>query len=349
MELNSVNLVRAREARLRKAAEDKSLFALAPEDVHRIDAMLVGEWGIDCPETGTTFDAALEAIRDREKAQRLERIMSATAAQLKATREDHLIAEMPIFEAIADAELLGLVSSRRRHVIIDSIATAIGLARYLDIRGHILDAGCHAGFLPIIASEFLPNTFVGIDPASEAIELGQSRLRNPERLSLVRGSIPWQTTRRFEMIVSINACPAATSERGAFVHNISALLDPGGIAVVVSPYWIDADVRQTRNQLKLAKLGFGLGDVMGGWGGMPPTFECDGYLVLVKGSANPFPNHVGTEMESDWNLFRAYANTVGIPARQKTQSFERANRRMSPLEYDGTIHSSSSAVTNERN
>lgn len=323
----SAELVLMREARLRQAAENKALFALSPRDLLRIDEMLVAEWNIDCPEIGTTFATALEAVRDRDKAHRLEQIMNTTAVRLENARVDHLKAEMPIFEAIADPELLGLVSSRRRHVIIDSIAVAVGLARYLGIGGPILDAGCHAGFLPIIAAEFLSNTFVGIDPAAGAIELGRTHLKDPERVSLVKAAIPWKGAQRFEMIVSVNACPAATSERGAFIRDFATLLEPGGVALVASPYWFDADVRQTRNQLKLAKLGFGLADVMGGWGGMPPSFECDGYLVLLKDAGRPFPLHVRTEMESEWNLFRSFANTVGIPARQKTQSFERAHRR----------------------
>ena len=45
----------------------------------------------------------------------------------------------------AHPELLGPVTSQRRHLLLDGIAAAIGLARYLGLDGDILDIGCHAG------------------------------------------------------------------------------------------------------------------------------------------------------------------------------------------------------------
>ena len=112
---------------------------------------------------------------------------------------------------------------------------------------------------------------------------------------------------------------------------ISGLLHPGGVAVVMSMGWVDANPDQLRRQLRVAGLGFGYADVAGGFGDIPAIFEAEGIVVLLKGGGSAYPRKIKPLMESEWRLFRDYANAPGRLPREKTQAFERGLRRDAAL------------------
>ena len=226
----------------------------------------------------------------------------------------------------ADEHVFGVVTSKRRHIIIDAVAMTISIARRLNITGPILDIGCHAGFLPDVASQFVDAEFMGIDPVVEAIQFGSRRLLSSGRVELVCASVPWQTERQFPMIVTVDACPSSRSDRGPFLAGVGKLLSRGGIALVISRYLLDPDPTPLRRQLKRADLGYAFADIVGGYGGAPTEFFVEGVLCLIKESPRQLPSKLQSHMQSDWSSFRNYANDPLTPDREKTQSFERAQR-----------------------
>src|SRR6185437_6259948 len=104
------------------------------------------------------------------------------------------------------------------------------------------------------------------------------------------------------------------------------LLRPGGVAFIVSRTFIEAPVALLRRQLRNANLGFAFADVVGGYGGAPTRFEAEGSLCLVKDKRQDLPARLSELMESDWPLFRRYANDPATSLHEKTQAYERAKR-----------------------
>jgi hypothetical protein len=127
-------------------------------------------------------------------------------------------------------------------------------------------------------------------------------------LNLVEAAIPWDTSARFDLVIAIDGMPQEAAKMGPYLRGLSELLNPAGIAVVVSSYWKNADVEVTRRQLRQARLGFGYADVVGGYGNVPPRFEASGFLVFLKGGTRQLPRQFRTLMESEWRRFQVYAN-----------------------------------------
>ena len=64
-----------------------------------------------------------------------------------------------------------------------------------------------------------------------------------------------------------------------------------------------------------------------GAGGVPPQFEAEGVVVLLKGGTQKLPLNVSELMESEWPQFRKYANASTTSPNEKSQCYERAKRR----------------------
>jgi SAM-dependent methyltransferase len=317
-----------REALLSKIQQDKSRVALTPEEVRRIDRQLATHWGIDFHPDDRSLVDLLDSLDDQVAADRFWNAHKAAAQEL-ARRASNTggRADAAVYDAIAHPEILGPVTSQRRHFILDAIAAGIGLIRNLYLTGDILDAGCHAGFIASIMAETLSRDVVGIDPSLPAIELARQHSAHSARVESIEASIPWETSRRFELIIAIDSAPNTEATAGAYLRGLANLLDTGGVAVIATPLWSEAGTT-SRKQMQKAGLGFGYGDVIGGLGGIPPEFGATPLLVLMKGSTTKLPlGNLQALMESEWHLFRDYANEPGTPMREKTQAFERAKRR----------------------
>ena len=309
----------ARDAVLRVVQEDKTSVALARKEVDALDRTLAEQWGIDFHEHGTLWDL-LRRAGDQDAVDHLRDLWDSisSGAELQDER---------FYNAMAHPELLGPVSSLRRHLILDVTALSIGLYRRLGLNGPILDAGCHAGTVASLVAEAIGREVIGIDPAEEAIEMGLGHPARHPLASLEPGAMPWKSDRRFDMVVSASAMPWSPTTSLPFLKSVGGLLNPGGIAVVMSVGWAAAAPERVRPQLRASGLGFGLADVAGGYGDIPAHFEAEGIVVLIKGGAREYPRRVTELMESEWDRFRDYANADRRPPREKTQAFERALRR----------------------
>ncbi len=170
----------------------------------------------------------------------------------------------------------------------------------------------------------MPNEIVGLEPVSKAVMVARQRLAERPRLSFVHGQMPWDSPRKFGLVLAIDSIPSALDQRGAFLRDVSNHLDDGGIAMIVSDDWVHADVSRVRRELRASHLGYLFSDVVGGYGGMPTAFGAEGCVVLQKGGSKTFPSRVRKEMESNWDSFRHYANSANSVPREMTQSFHRA-------------------------
>ena len=295
--------------------------AVTPEDLRRIDDALVARWQIDFIMTTATLLEFLEALPEGET-----RTRGLAAFKADVAKRGGSSGEQNMYEAMADRHLCGLVTSSRRHYLLDAVAMAVALYRTLDLAGPILDVGCHVGVAPDLMSEILGVPVVGLEPVESAVRIGSERLRGRPDVSFVHGAIPWQTDRRFQLITAIDSMPGNAGDRSVYLRSLSQLLEDGGLALIVSATWVQADVTVLRRQLEAAGLGFGFADVVGGYGGMPTAFNAEGCVCFIKGGKQQFPRKIGEVMESEWDWFKTYSNSAATPAREKTQAFIRAAR-----------------------
>jgi SAM-dependent methyltransferase len=317
-----------RETLLECMRNDRASIALSLEEVESVDRNLVDSWGIDFIGRGRSLDAYfLQSIRDEAAFNLLARARSALevpqTGKRTVAKED---ADWFFYESIAHPLLLGPVTSRRRHLILDSVCTAIALIRTMLLQGPVIDIGCHAGFVAQLISEYVDCNVTGIDPSTSAIELGKSKMRDRCKVDLINTAVPWSTDRRFDLAVAIDSMPTQSHRVGPFLHAVSDLLNDGGIALISSEYWASAETSLTRRQLKGAKFGFGYADIFGGLGDVSAEYSAEIAIVLIKGGSIELPNNLKKLAPSYWPVFSDYANDPATPDRRKTQAFARAIR-----------------------
>ncbi|WP_149536626.1 class I SAM-dependent methyltransferase [Siccirubricoccus phaeus] len=302
------------------------LIALSRSEIFSLDRALAERWGIDFHEGEFDVWNLLGRAHDTAAVHRMRELFDEVVSGERTE-------DAEFYGAMAHPAVLGPMTSKRRHLILDVTALSIGLYRHLGLNGDVLDAGCHAGTVASLVAKALGCAVTGIDPVEEAIAFGHAHpARNPG-VTLECASIPWSTDRRFAMVISSSAMPWSAPKSLPFLKSVSGLLQPGGVAVVMSVGWAEADPERVRRQLRAAGLGFGYADVAGGFGDIPAKFEAEGIVVLIKGGSSEYPRRIKTLMESEWHLFREYSNTPGRSAREKTQAFERALRRGGTLAH----------------
>ena len=314
-------LVASRDEELVRLQADKGLFALSLEEVRRLDAALSDCWDI------RHRAGAMSVWDDLAKKSELPSVkrFRALYAEVAAGKRDE---DAEFYGAMAHPDILGPATSEHRDMLLDFTATSVGIYRKMGLTGEILDAGCHSGVVASLIASIVDAPITGIDPCSEALDFGRKHPAKHLRVTLEAGSMPWTATRKFDMVLSASAMPRDPARTGAFLRSVGALLNPGGVAVIMSVGWIQADAARTRRQLRMAELGFGLADVAGGFGGMPNEFRAEGLVVLLKGGGRDYPRRIGELMESEWNRFRDYANFSACLPSEKTQSYERAKRKL---------------------
>lgn len=316
-----MNRIEDREKILNSMVVNKGQISILKSEAEKIDKILMERWKIDFMKTSEGFEALLEGIENPEIRKLGISSYKEALRSLKAGGS-----EIAIYEAMCEPTLCGIFASKRRHLLIDSLALTLSIARKLDITGPILDVGCHVGIFPDILKEMLSNKIIGLEPISKAVETARIRVPESDQICFVKGEIPWISDRRFELITAIDSMPSSNGERGLYLRNLSSLLENGGIAIVVSQHWVEADIQILRRQLNSCGLGYGLADIIGGYGGMPTKFECEGCLVFVKGGKRNFPRGVRVLMESHWSAFQSYANAASTVMREKTQAFHRSDQ-----------------------
>jgi SAM-dependent methyltransferase len=310
--------------------EDKGKIALSLSEVRSIDQLLATEWGIVFPGTAASWEDLLPPHSADTPA--IERFNEAHDEVAEAiTRSDkraEASAHTRLYDALADPIILGPVTSQRRHLILDGICMAIGLARSISINGAIVDVGCHAGFVGSILSGYLGCNVVGIDPSDPAIALARLKSAGMPKVEFRRAGMPWNVDLKFDLAIAIDSMPDGGAARAQFLRSLGNILVPGGVAIVSSMSWVDADIDVTRRQMKMAGLGFGYADVIGGYGEIPLQFTTIGVVVLLNGGGRTLPRNLRQLMQNEWPRFRDYANTPSTLQSEKTQAFERSLRNV---------------------
>lgn len=315
------------DAVLEEIQQDKSRIALPLEQVRTIDRSLEKDWGVVLPKPEA--HSWEDLLAPDAEASAVDRFQDAHDAVADALLEEDMSGQTQLsadlYDALAHPTVLGPVTSQRRHYIIDGISLAIGLARTLQLE-RIIDVGCHAGITTNLISRELGCRVLGIDLSTEAIDF--ARLHAQGAAEFLPAGIPFESGEQFDLAIVMDSLPEDDAKVGGFLRGLGKILVPDGIAIVISQYWTSQRSSRFQRQLQGADLGFGYADIAGGLGGVPPTFDSEGVVVLVKGGRRKYPQNCQVLMESEWDQFREYANAANTLPREKTQAFERAHRKL---------------------
>lgn len=309
--------IASREALLRALGENKDRTSIPRADLEKLDAALVQRWGVDFFETGLDLVHYVTSVVSADAGTRYRTATEGAARSLRRGGN-----ETAVYAAMCEPELLAPVTASRRALLLDSVAMTLALVRELGITGPLVDVGCHAGIGTDILAEVTSNPVHGIDPLPLAIQT--ARARSDRRIQYDVAGLPWDTDKRFELVVAIDSMPSSLLDRAKFLKGAGDVLVSGGVVVIVSAHLIDADVTVLRRQLADAGLGYGFADVVGGYSGAPTQFAVETCLILIKGGKEQLPRKLALAAQSEWDAFKHYANSPGTPSREKIQSFKRA-------------------------
>jgi SAM-dependent methyltransferase len=314
-----------RDSVLAELQTHKTRIAVPVEQVQAVDRRLERDWGIVFPDNGvSTWEDLVAADADPAAVARFRRAHDVAAAALRGRdRYAQVRSLAALYDVLVHPAVLGPVTSQRRHFIIDSIAAALGLSTHLHL-DRIIDIGCHAGTITSVLASELGRRVVGVDPSPIAIEY--ARLHAPSGCEFSVAAVPFTATEQFDLVIAVDSLPDDDRRIPAFAQGVAGLLAPSGVALIVSQYWA-SQADDLSKYFWAAGLGFGYADVVGGLGGIPPAFDAEGMVVLLKGGKRTVPQNIRSLMENKWGHFRQYADTAGTPLREKTQAFERALRR----------------------
>src|SRR5690242_12687052 len=189
-----------RDRFLERLQEDKGKIALDPSEVRSIDQKLAAGWGITFPGSVASWEELLPPGAGCPAIKRYNEVYyDLVDATERGDKRATDAAEARLYDTMADPIILGPVMSHRRHLILDSICMAIGLARAISMNGVIVDVGCHAGFVSIILREYLDCNVVGIDSSDKAIRLARSRSAGISKITFYRAAMPWKVDPRFDL------------------------------------------------------------------------------------------------------------------------------------------------------
>lgn len=309
--------------KLANMAENKNSLSLDLSEISMIDSHLLGQWGVDFIQTDQDFrSVVMESIPPK-----IRPAFEAEYEKAVLNSEKNGTEHTGFYDMMSHQPLLGLSTSKRRALIIDAISLAASIVRSLDISGDVLDVGCHAGVVPETLTKVISNRIDGVDPSKEAIKVASEVSKGNSQLNFTCASVPFLSTKKYSFVMAVSSMPKKKTPRRDFLQGISNLLEKGGVAMIVSDYWLrkDGSVDQVLpKQLQRLDLGFAFADILGGYENMPTQFMARSCVVLIKGCDVILPIDLPERTESDWPGFQEYSNIPITPAREKSQAFKRA-------------------------
>jgi 2-polyprenyl-3-methyl-5-hydroxy-6-metoxy-1,4-benzoquinol methylase len=294
------------------------------ETARSIDVMLRENWLLD-------FQPDLDLISTKypDTENLVSRFDETKAKAASRTGPNGVIDERELFRLLAHPGLFSLAAAARRHYILDGVALAIGVLRRFELAGPVLDVGCHIGASTIILGELTTNRIMGLDPVGPAIETAKKLSRGLTNVEFVRDMLPWSSSTKFDLVLCqdvLHHIPLTSHPR--VIASLGELVTDGGFVLLSCADMTDRDwLHRNVPALQKAHLGFVDCDVLGGFGGVPPSFLATAVVLLRKGDDAPIPLDLASVSVREWEAhFKQYANDPKTPVREKTQAFERATR-----------------------
>lgn len=300
------------------------------EEVRKIDLFLKAEWGIDFFPSEVEFFAYTSHFEGKLLifAEEQQNIAARKASGSRAS-------ERNLMELMTDLEVHSAVASFKRAQILDGLALAEGLITSKEVKGSVLDAGCHLGVLIDYISRGRTNRIVGIDPVGRAIAEARRRFAGRDHVHLRMDKLPLEADETYELVICldvINHMSQPLRERA--IESLCQLVAPNGWLILSSPNltsedeWGEIGPLLQRNYLSLSACG-----ILGGLTDVPPRIAGSKCLVLQKLSdempALVLPADVDHVCEADWaQSFKPYFDRSSTISREKTQAFEAANRSL---------------------
>jgi 2-polyprenyl-3-methyl-5-hydroxy-6-metoxy-1,4-benzoquinol methylase len=294
------------------------------DTVRSIDGILRDNWLLDFqpdPELIRAKFPEIETLMDRYDE------AHARAANRAGPSGD--VDERELFRLLAHPGLFAFAAAARRHYILDGVALAIGVLRRFGLGGPVLDAGCHIGVSTNVLGKLTTNRIVGLDPVGPAIDSAKKLSSDLENVEFVRAMLPWTCETQFDMVICqdvLHHVPASSHAR--LIASLGELVRDGGFVILSADDLADRDwLDRNVVAFQKARLGYSNCDVLGGFGGNPPTFQAATAVLLRKGDETRIPAELASISAREWDgYFKHYANAPETPMREKTQAFERASR-----------------------
>lgn len=317
--------VRDRLALLGATCASRHRIVMNRDVVTAADLFLAAHFGIDNPSSSGELLSRLEraAASSREAKKVLKAVEARNLEYAGDPQRSHHDVDRLFYDAIAVAPFLGMVHSLKRVFILDAAVCLSWVCKALEIRGPVLDLGCHAGYhaLWLASTTGLPVT--GLDLSRRAVSGAAevARKLNAPATFVARNWREWTPDQTFEMIYSIDGPDWFDSYDPHVAELIRTRLSEGGVFLLVED---QVDLPEIVGIAGQYGLSCGMSDVVGGWTG--EEFLGKAVLVFVKTGDIVTPPPSVWDTGSAWDLggFASYANAAPVPKREKTQAYFRS-------------------------
>lgn len=305
------------------------------ETFREIDDYLLQEWGIDY-----LFDLAdlfaMQSSLGMSAYKKFDKLVEKCA---KSGNEHNVMQAMAHF----DVHKLQ-ISQSRRHYVIDQIAIAHQLVQARNIRGEILDVGCHNGVLLKYLATRFNNRMLGLDPVKQSIGSANDHAQGLNNLRFVVGRIPGGIGGGYELITCLDVLHHLPSTAQAVAaDSIFRAVADGGVVLISTADWQDdawwEAIRPAMeaNGMGLSASGIVGGSALGGSEELPARWESSGIGIFEKSGMTNGPIDASAfrnQADAYWGEFFApYANAATTPWREKTTGFEASRRQRNSAPY----------------
>jgi 2-polyprenyl-3-methyl-5-hydroxy-6-metoxy-1,4-benzoquinol methylase len=299
-------------------ASDKRWFGLPLQDVRRIDSYLRDRWGITPPVHPNHWQTRLRKLAGKRLYEEYSDLHDEQAAYFANDESPPDKIERAFYDVMADPRISSHVHSQKRTEILDAGCLLVHLVRSLQVKGPVLDVGCHIGYHSALLAKECGVAVHGIDHSHKAISVAAGKAVGEPLLSFSSDGLEAEAFQEhFEMVFAVRSIDCDSDS----VTAIAKTLRPGGIVIFLPHDVPDLDTELSAT-LQQVGLGWGFSDVVGGLVGEGRGFEAGIVLGLVKDGTAPVPSDFVEQAQSAWGLhFREYANAASTANDEKTQAF----------------------------
>ena len=311
-----------REQICQRLGQDKRRLGLPLEDVRRIDRYFADNWGITMPRPPARWKRHLRELGGKVLDAEYWRLHDSLASHYEFGSAPPQDLETAFYDTLAHPHIFRHVHSQKRTEILDAGCLLVHLARTLEIRGPILDVGCHTGHHAHLLAQDLQVPVAGIDLSVNAIEVARAKTAGTPGLTFSCTPLGDPSfTNAFEMIYAVRSIDLDEETVGL----VATALQPGGVAVILTSDAPEYSAEE-RAVIRDVGMGWGLADVVGGWVGEERDYEAGSVVVLIKGGTLSLPEDVVEQATSAWNdHFKDYAKNPQTPSAQQTQAYCRGH------------------------
>jgi hypothetical protein len=312
---------------MRCAYKNGVRIGVSEDQVQKVEKYLESEWGIIFPMDDSLENMKLTSLISRSVWESFIDVYNKRFRFIESNLEVPDNLELEFYDLIGNENLIGVVHSLKRSVILDQICASYSIAKLLPSGSKILEVGSHAAYLGVYLASNTECSITSEDFSTRAINLAALKGAPFARFKArERNYCTWNGPgENFDLVIA--CCAGNRNSTPRLIEYCVRQVSHGGLL-----FFVGDDRMTDRGRLQitesLVSAGFSLieADVVGGLESSGPGGGYDGRLLLVfmQDGGGRIPKTFSEIAGRHWRGFSEYANNPSTPASRKTQAWYNA-------------------------